>query len=505
MKRLLAAMIVGALCASVVAGAGSTRSSAAVAVTITPASCTVSPRTAEAGAFVFRVINRSGSPATFAVGARRARVPAGRTAKLAITLRAGSVAYVCLVRARRVGSGRLTVTSRRPPLAVHRIGVRQIGSAGEFYDRTTGAKFVPRGHEYVRMGVQQDIDGKPFTYFTLFNVGSYDANRSDAALTRMAERGYNVVTVGVNALCIDACAADPKGRRLRAAYFANLADFLRRAKSHGVYVMLGTQFILGNTAYADLINEEPRDQVDGVNLIPLTEGGIRAYEQFWTDVVRELRRQGAPLDAVFAYETWDEISFVSYAKPFNVSSGSFRAPNGRTYDLANAGDRRRLMDDGLVYWVDRVRAAIRKVDPTALVTVGLFEPQEPNPSRFDDLRILSTQGLITRSSADFIDIHPYPGSTLTLQKYMENFGAATPVPKPIVIGEYGANRAVYHSPGAAVPALVDWQRQSCHFGIDGWILWTWDTEELPEFWTAVSGNGEIEQALAPKNRPNPCA
>ena len=30
------------------------------------------------------------------------------------------------------------------------------------------------------------------------------------------------------------------------------------------------------------------------------------------------------------------------------------------------------MDDGLVYWADTVRAAIRAVDPTALVSLGFF-------------------------------------------------------------------------------------------------------------------------------------
>lgn len=473
-----------------------------VTVTITRTSCAVSPRAVAAGAVAFRIVNRSGLRAALTVGRRRASVGAGRTASLTVSLRAGRVAYACTLGARRVGGGTLTVTA---PIAVHRIGVRQVGGAGEFYDRVTGARFVPRGHEYVRMGPQQNADGGAFTYFTTFNVGRYDAGRSEAALARMAADGYNVVTVGINAVCANECAADPRGGRLRATYFANLADFLRRAKAHGIQVMLGTQFILDGTAYADLINAEPRDQVDDVNLIPLTEGGIRAYSELWVDVVRELRRQGAPLDAIFAYETWDELSFAAYARPFTLASGTFRAPNGRTYDLASAGDRRRLMDDGLVYWIDRVRAAIRRVDPTALVTLSVFEPQEPNPTRFDDLRILSTQGLITRSTADFVDIHPYPGSTLTLPQYMQNFGAPGPVPKPLVIGEYGANRSVFPTRAQAVTALLDWQRQSCAFGIDGWLLWTWDTEELPEFWTAISGSGEIEQALAPRTRPDPCA
>jgi hypothetical protein len=387
----------------------------------------------------------------------------------------------------------------------HTIGVRDVNGAGEFYDRVTGAKFVPRGHEYVRIGPQQDLAGQTFVYHTTFNLGSYDAARADTALARMAAGGYNVVTVGINAQCAVACAADPIGGRLRAAYFSNVVDFIRRAKAHGIYVMLGTQFIVDRTVYQDFINAQPRDLVDNVNLILLTEGGIRAYATFWADVVRELRRQGAPLDAIFAYEVWDELSLDSRYKPLTLSSGAFRAPNGRTYDLASTDDRRRLMDDSLVYWVDQVRAAIRAVDPTALVTVAFFEPQEPNRSRTGDTRVLSTKGTIDDSSVDFVDIHPYPGVELTLPQYMENFGISGPTPKPVVIGEFGAFKFAYPSPAAAVPALLAWQRDSCRYGVDGWLLWTWDSDpEQPELWSALSQGGVIEQALSPKSRPDPC-
>jgi hypothetical protein len=432
-------------------------------------------------------------------------VAAGRAARLAVSVRPGRVAYSCKVAGRRVRSGFLRVRAAPQAPVEHTIGVRDVNGAGEFYDRVTGAKFVPRGHEYVRIGPQQDLAGQTFVYHTTFNLGSYDAARADTALARMAAGGYNVVTVGINAQCAVACAADPIGGRLRAAYFSNVVDFIRRAKAHGIYVMLGTQFIVERTVYQDFINAEPRDLVDNVNLILLTEGGIRAYATFWADVVRELRRQGASLDAIFGYELWDELSLDSRYKPFTLSSGTFRAPNGRTYDLASTDDRRRLMDDSPVYWVDQIRAAIRAVDPTALVTVAFFEPQEPNRSRTGDTRVLSTKGTIHHSSVDFVDIHPYPGIELTLPQYMENFGISGPTPKPVVIGEFGAFKFAYPSPSAAVPALLAWQQDSCRYGVDGWLLWTWDSDpEQPELWSALSQGGVIEQALSPTSRPDPC-
>ena len=50
-----------------------------------------------------------------------------------------------------------------------------------------------------------------------------------------------------------------------------------------------------------------------------------------------------------------------------------------------------------------------------------------------------------------------------------------------------------------------WQVESCHYGFDGWIFWTWDDYEEPGFFNALLDNGKIEQALAPLTRPDPCA
>jgi hypothetical protein len=46
--------------------------------------------------------------------------------------------------------------------------------------------------------------------------------------------------------------------------------------------------------------------------------------------------------------------------------------------------------------------------------------------------------------------------------------------------------------------------ESCNYGFDGWLLWTWDTEEQTDFYSGLTGEGLINQVLAPVNRPNPC-
>ena len=76
--------------------------------------------------------------------------------------------------------------------------------------------------------------------------------------------------------------------------------------------------------------------------------------------------------------------------------------------------------------------------------------------------------------------------------------------KPIIMGEYGAARSSFSTETAAARALHDWQVESCKYGFDGWLLWTWDGEEQSDFYNALSGQGQIDQVLAPANRPDPC-
>jgi hypothetical protein len=94
-----------------------------------------------------------------------------------------------------VAAGLLRVTPAPQPSLEHRIGVREVRGSGELYDRATGAAFVPRGSNYIRLAPQRNASGNLQLYHSTFNVGRYDTNRVEAALRRMATDGYNVVRV----------------------------------------------------------------------------------------------------------------------------------------------------------------------------------------------------------------------------------------------------------------------------------------------------------------------
>jgi hypothetical protein len=379
-------------------------------------------------------------------------------------------------------------TPTRATPVPHRIGVRVVDGQGELYDRTSGARFVPRGMNYIRLAG---------AHVTL-NVGHYDPARIDAALSEMARRGYNAVRIflgtGTGGL-------PGPGSSLNPEFLDNAVDVLRRARAHGIFVLYTLDWLPESPGWS--FASDPG--IENVNGFYLSKGGVEASARFFRQLAQGFVDRGAPLDALLAYELRNELYFTEIAPPFSLRSGSVRTANGTTYDVSTAAAKRQLLEDGLVFWIDRMREAIVDVDPTALVTVGFFQPKGPNESRRGDDRLIETREAILRSSADFIDLHGYPGGDLTLPQIVENFGLPPTTAKPVILGEFGVERPGNPSNDDAVRTVVTWQMDSCRFGFDGWLTWTWDSTEQPDFWNAVENGGAIADALSPALRPDPCS
>jgi hypothetical protein len=156
-----------------------------------------------------------------------------------------------------------------------------------------------------------------------------------------------------------------------------------------------------------------------------------------------------------------------------------------------------------------VRSGILSVDPTALVAMGFLWPKTPNPARAGDPRVARPKPVIDSSALDFVDVHLHPGVELTIPQYMENYELTAPATKPVVLGEFGAFQFAYPAASDAERILSSVQAESCPYGIDGWLHWSWDTTEyeageLP-LWAGTAGGGLIDQGLGPLLRPDPCA
>jgi hypothetical protein len=492
-----------------------TTAQARVRITMSAQACRAAPASIEPGTLAFVVRNRTRRPRLFTIAGRRTRyVQPGRSKTLRLSLtRTGVYRYFCISRGPR-RAFRTGVVGVRAPSAPtppeHRILVRLADGAGEFYDRQTGARFVPRGSNYLRRAPQELPDGRIVVHGSTFITSLYDPARIEAALQTMHGDGYNTVRVILDVVCRHGCLGNFATGVLSPAYLENLTDFLHRAKANGIYVLLTNEgSVPAGTTWERTVNQSCCTSFAGTNLYYLTEGGIEGTQQFWRALLRGLIARGAPLDIVLGYSLVNEGYFESDRPPLSQASGTITTANGRTYDLGSAADRQRMMDENLVNFADRVRDVIRGVDPTALVGMGFFWPQGPNPARRGDPRLIRTGPVIRDSTLDYVDLHLYPQLELTFPEYTENFEVPRVTAKPIVVGEYGAFKLSARTASKAATTVVDWQRESCAYGFDGWLLWTWDTVEEapgePDLWTAVDEGGVLERALAPTGRPDPCA
>jgi hypothetical protein len=385
------------------------------------------------------------------------------------------------------------------PIPDHIIGVRAVDGVGEFYDRRTGERFVPRGANYLYMGEIREVHGTAsYIENATFDTNHYDPQRTEIALSGMQKHGYNTVRVFITDSTHGVVGFST---RVEDGYMDNLAEFLTRAKAHEIFVIFTIDWLPGGV-YGEIMNRHCCDTFGTTTVQMLTKGGVDATALLFQDVFRELHRRGAPTEYILAYQLRNEAYFDTKVPPFTLNAAVTTA-NGKSYDMSNKDEWIAMIDEGIVHFIDTVRAEIHEVDPTALVTIGFFVPQRPNPVNIGDPRLVETEKAIWESSADFIDLHAYPGFNFTLKKTVENFKINGMEEKPIIMGEFGAFKSQFSTAQRSVTALQDWQIESCQYGFDGWLLWHWDTVDA-NIWNALDADELIARTLSPLEMPDPC-
>jgi hypothetical protein len=425
---------------------------------------------------------------------RKGRVVTARLAQAGIAVVVASLVGAAAVHARgEAGRGTAAITASAKP-APHRIGVRVVGGAAEFFDRRTGRRFVPRGPNYHRFEVTGGVvEDRTFA--------AWNGDLVAADFRAMRKLGYNTVRTALE-ICRHRCIGSPAGG-LRPAYLDHLAQFLRLAKANGLEVLLQSNDLPQDGGYVPKVEATCCSIFDGyINAQYLSPTGYQVYRGYWTSVIRGLIARKAPLDVILGYGARGEMFFFADKPPLSLAGGSVKTANGRTYRLPQ--DRQRMIDEGTIFWLQGIRAAIRRLDPTALVGVGVFAPNDPYPWRPPpDTRAVFTEPILA-SGLDYYDVHPYPGG-LPLDKLAANLRLSPALQaKPVIVGEYGGFHFAYPSPTQAAAALMDWQVASCAYGIDGWFHWHWRGANDPEVWTGTEGDGVINTVLAPSERPDPC-
>jgi plastocyanin len=520
---------------------------AKVTVKMKPRACVLSRKRVPAGKITFTLTNKTKVAHRLIVAGKRSRfVKRKRKGKLQVTLRKpGRYPYTCKPKRKKKGikvkRGTLVVvksTTGPPPPPpggpppgpppppggpppppqpppppgpppTHRLGVRNAGGYDEFFDKQTGLSFVPRASIFVRRRLNETPTGQFVFSSSTFAVGAYNAVAAEVALANMQTEGYNAVRIFLDVTCKTWCLADnTQFDGLSRPYLGNLADFMRRAKTHGIYVLLAAEALPYGSFYESLAKTDCCTTFDKENVHYLTANGAEGHRRFWVALIQALNSLGAPLDYVWGYEIVAEQFYRENVAPLSFGAGLVTTGNGSTYDMAVPAQKQLMMDENLSWWAGQVRSGILSVDSTALVSIGFLWPKGPNPARAGDPRVVRARPVVDASSLDFFDIHLHPGAELTFAQYMQNFELTAQPVKPVVIGEFGAYKYAYPTPADAERILRSIEADSCPFGIDGWAHWSWDTTEwgtgeLP-FWEGSAAGFLIDQALGPRLRPDPC-
>jgi endo-1,4-beta-mannosidase len=376
-----------------------------------------------------------------------------------------------------------------------RIGVRKPAeSPAEFYRTDTGTRFTPVGFNHTVLGTG------PRGWHATFNTDTYDPEAMESTLSRMAALGANTVRVWVWGTQDEAGFTGARdGAGLNPAYMANIIDFLRRCTAHGIHAVAILDHVPGNAGYraigarADAEDENPA--VEGYNRQYLTRGSIEAKAAAAADFVRHIREADPRLlNAVLGWSLANEVCVRANLPPFSNDAGTARNATGATYDLSDTTARQALYDEGILYWVNTLTAAIKREDPDALVTAGMWTSDAHgrppvNGVRPDggDPRFPPRPSVLggPDSALDFIDVHIYPwDGTATVRADAHERDLLAGSAKAAIVGEYGVFK---NKPADEAKTMMRAMlEQAVTMGYRGGLHWVWDLTETPgQTWSAV--------------------
>ncbi len=397
------------------------------------------------------------------------------------------------------------------PLEVPRIAIRTVGGAAEFYQTATGAAFVPRGVNYVdfyrseRGGYEDRV----------MNTAAYNPDRVREAFRRLAGLGYNTVRI-----FFDTCGSGPncignsRAPGLNPEYLDNMVDLMHIAGQEGIYIIFTANSVPEEGQYwsyfdDQIYNQDPRFGFEDYrNSDWMHPAGIEIKRRFWRDLMGGLAGRGAPFSVVLGWQLTNELWLFQLAPPLSLEEGQVATANGQTYDMASPDQKRQMVVDGVLYYIDEMVAIIKEFDPEALTTVGFFAPQFPNPTGIGGDWYVDTAPLLAADPpVDFWDFHAYYDTDLSIEQQAENFGMLGYQEKPVIMGETGSGQAYFPSAYTGLTVGVNWIAESCAVGFDGWLNWgyyPWPDDLAGKPWALLDQEGLLLHAMAPINQPDAC-
>ena len=382
------------------------------------------------------------------------------------------------------------------PQMEHRIGIRQVSGMGQFYDKQTNERFIPRGANYVFVPMGNTLTN------LLLREGVYDPDRTREDFALLAGLGYNTVRVFLDH-CNQGtgCIGDDDNTGLNPDYLDNIADMMSAGKETGIFILFTSNDLPDQGGYAEEANRGSGAAFAGYrNSYYLRPQAITATRRYWSDLLTGLVERNAAFDSVLGWQLLNEQWMFRDQPPLSLTSGTVETTTG-SYNMSEPDQKTQMVSDGIVYYIAQMKEEILSHDATALVTMGFFAPEIAAPDWY-----VETASLLERSDLDFFDFHAYPG-VFGFQEHAEHFGMIGYDAKPILLGEYGAFRHIYSEIDPAARALTNWVAESCQHGFDGWLYWTYypaDPNVSDRTWGLVDGDNYLLNLFAPANQPDPC-
>jgi hypothetical protein len=346
----------------------------------------------------------------------------------------------------------------RVPTTINRIAIRH----GRFVDAVTRAPFVPVGVNYYRTGITDEGKDEHAALLPLF----YDHAYVENMMAQVQRWGMNVVRVFPGYVAgPHGVVTSPDATELNPMFVANVVDFLRCARSHGIRVIftwdwdpnsnwLASQPLPTETKYHLTSHWDPKTGISGLFLF---QGSVRTRANLIIQTSAAIRRADPTLlNAVFAWELENESNFEAVNAPLNQKSGTYTL-GSKSYDLSSDAQKQALMDAIIVQWADVCADAVHRADPQALVSDSVFTfhavgrkgPDTMSTDATQDSRIPARPLALVGSHLDFLDIHVYanahPGvnpaqdaaADLNSVEWSALRPALAKAGKPVIAGETG--------------------------------------------------------------------
>jgi hypothetical protein len=403
-------------------------------------------------------------------------------------------------------------TAQAQPEPLERIGIRSGEDNAQFVLKESETPFFAKGFNYIRLRAAEGRTGGDHATFdadTSSTKAHYDPDRAEAMFSALSKVGYNTVRVFIigRSKINPGIAGDYNTTTaLHEPYMKNVLDFLRRATLHRIRVF--PTFGDGGVPLNAYYRERLRGRGHNKNVLVLTEDGIAARVEYITSFLSYIKNNDpALLPTLLGLECQNEAYLRADAWPFTEKEGTFKAANGKTYDLAKTNQRQALMDEGYRHYHQRIVSAVKAIDPEMLVAEGVFVPRavgkDPKthagvwPGKTRDQRYPPTLTAIGTGSLDFLDVHFYhvtPDPKKVAEQFHLNLastGFFSPQmadirkAKPVIMGEFGAFDDHEKTFAAAVDNLVQARDLANNENVNGMLFWTYDCQEQERLYHAT--------------------